>query len=130
MKNILSVLQLLVGLSAMVGGYGVFMGNGMGMPTSWLERSPFDSYLLPGLVLFFVVGGSYVFSSYATWRMKTYAPEAAAIAGFGIQIWIVTQLYIIRQAHWLQILYFTIGILTLISVMIFLKYYKRKESLS
>jgi hypothetical protein len=130
MKKVLSILQLLVGLSAIISGYGIVMGHGLGMPLNWLDGSPFHSYLIPGLVLFFIVGGSYVLSSVTTWMSHQYAPQMASIAGFGIMIWIFTEMYIVRQSHWLQILYFSIGIATIVSVLIYLRYYLFRQTYS
>ena len=44
----------LVGVNAVYGGIGLIV-NGMGMPDDWLERTPFDSWLLPGIALLVTV---------------------------------------------------------------------------
>jgi hypothetical protein len=49
---ILGALHLFIGLTASVSGL-LFMiqsdGSLMGMQSGWLERSPFESYLIPGI---------------------------------------------------------------------------------
>lgn len=50
----LVVLQTLMGLAAAGGGIGLILTNELGMPSEWMENSPFGSYTIPGLVLLFV----------------------------------------------------------------------------
>lgn len=58
-RNILLVLLAFLGLGALGGG-GVLIispsGKLLGMPLSMLEKSPFDNFFLPGLILFLVIG--------------------------------------------------------------------------
>ncbi|OQA03462.1 MAG: hypothetical protein BWY68_00736 [bacterium ADurb.Bin400] len=48
------------------------------------------------------------------------------VAGFGMQIWIYTEIYIVLHSTWLQTLYFTTG--TLILILAFMLYARTKES--
>jgi hypothetical protein len=43
-------------------------------------------------------------------------------------IWFFAELYILKHTHWLQILYFSIGILTLIFLLLRMKYEKEREN--
>ena len=59
-RNILLFLLAFLGLSAIGGGgaliispSGVLLG---GLPLSILERSPFNNFLVPGIILFVVLG--------------------------------------------------------------------------
>jgi hypothetical protein len=58
-RNILLFLLAFLGLGA-IGGGGVFIispsGKLMGMPLSMLKNSPFNNFLLPGIILFSVLG--------------------------------------------------------------------------
>jgi hypothetical protein len=58
-RNILLMLLGILGLGA-IGGGAVFIispdGKLMGMPLSVLNRSPFSSFLFPGIILFLVLG--------------------------------------------------------------------------
>src|SRR5687768_13830790 len=53
----LVALLALVGVNALAGGYYAVSGA-PGVPVEWLRGTPFQSYLIPGLILFCVVGGS------------------------------------------------------------------------
>ena len=47
------------------------LGGASGVPEEWLENSPFDSYLIPGLYLGVVVGGTCLAAAYTTVRRPT-----------------------------------------------------------
>ena len=51
-------------INAFGGGYYGLSGA-EGVPTEWLEGSPFSDYFIPSLVLFTVVGGSFLFAAIA-----------------------------------------------------------------
>lgn len=53
----LGILLLLVALNAFAGGYYGIAGA-EGVPLEWLEGSPFSNYVIPGIILMVVVGGS------------------------------------------------------------------------
>ncbi len=95
--------------------------NGLGMQISSLHGY-FPSFILPGLILGFVVGGTHLIASYLLIKNQKFSPEASAVAGFGMIIWIYTEMYIIQNPHWLQTFYFVVGIITLIATMGLFKY--------
>jgi hypothetical protein len=91
----------LVGLGALGGGsYGLV--GAKGIPTAWLAHSPFTSYLVPSLILFFVVGGSLLGASVAVLRKRRLARAAAITAGVILLGWIGIQVSIIGYVSWLQ----------------------------
>jgi hypothetical protein len=56
----LIVLSVFSGLSAVGGGIGMMVADGLSMPKSFLADSPFSTYLIPGLILCVAVGGPQV----------------------------------------------------------------------
>jgi hypothetical protein len=54
----LVALEACMGLAAVVSGPALVATDGLGMPASWMENSPFGSYTLPGLVLLAVGMGN------------------------------------------------------------------------
>ena len=50
----LVALELVIAASAIYGGVGLAR-NGLRMPVEWLEPTPFDSWLWPGLFLLMVI---------------------------------------------------------------------------
>ncbi|HMS23088.1 MAG TPA: hypothetical protein PKA38_04995 [Candidatus Levybacteria bacterium] len=124
-QKILSVFVFLVGVSAIVGGYGIIAGNGLGMPRDFLKTSIFNSFFWPGIILFGVVGGTQIIASVMLWVNAGLKRELLAVAGFGLAIWIFVQLYIIESAHILQVIYFTIAMVELVSAMAMLRFSKK-----
>ncbi|MEO7530768.1 MAG: hypothetical protein ABIS69_05135, partial [Sediminibacterium sp.] len=58
-RNIMLVLLAFLGIGAIGGGI-VFMispdGKMMGIPLSILDQSPFNNFLIPGIILFLILG--------------------------------------------------------------------------
>lgn len=118
---IFSAIEFLVGVSAVTGGIRLITTNGMGLPLSWLINTPFDSYFWPGVILASVVGGTYLLASITMWQQTKYYLEMSCIAGFGLLIWIFTELYLLPEHNPLQIIYFGIGIATIVLAILLLR---------
>ncbi|MET0861454.1 MAG: hypothetical protein ABW091_10550 [Microbacterium sp.] len=100
-------------MSASIGGaLGVF-ANGAGVPLSYLENSPFTSYLLPGVILGVVVGGTQLAAAISMLIHDIHRYAWCTVAGFGMLIWIFTELAIMSEYSWLQAVYFGVGVLEL-----------------
>lgn len=119
--KIISIFELLIGASAVFGGYRLIAMDGLGMPKDWLAHSPFTSYVWPGLILATIVGGSYVLAAFFMWRHHKFYLETSSIAGFGLLIWVFTELYMLNHPHWLQGLYFGFGIMTIVLALVLSK---------
>jgi hypothetical protein len=97
----LGVLLAFVALNALGGGY-YGMAGAQGVPAKWLDGSPFSSYFVPSLILFVVVGGSFLVASiavFAGWRLGRAAAVGAALIAFG---WLAVQVAIIGYVSWMQ----------------------------
>ncbi len=114
MRKLLIALLLFLGITAAIGGIQLIRTNGMGMPIDWLSKSPFPNFIIPGFILLFIVGGSSLLAAFLQLKKHKYAIEASVTAGFGILIWIFTELMMIPHASFLQVIYFALGILILI----------------
>jgi peptidoglycan/LPS O-acetylase OafA/YrhL len=109
----LLVLEVFVGLGAVAGGVGVAT-NAIGLPDDLLRGSPFGSYLIPGLVLLFVVGGSQLVAAAAVSRRHESGAPASALAGLLLVGWMVVQVAIIGLGHWIQAFYLVLGMLIVV----------------
>lgn len=107
-------------LNAFGGGYYALAGA-EGVPTEWLEGSPFRDYFIPGLLLFFVVGGSFLFASIAVFANHRFAREAVFLSVAIVFIWLAVQVYIIGFVSWLQPLTAITGIIILVSALLLQK---------
>ena len=124
--RLLILLQFLLGFGASVsGGLLVLAPNGslIQMPLSMLRYSPFSNFLIPGMILFILLGVYPLAVAYSLWRKPAWSwPEAinpfkhlhwcwaASLAsGVILLIWITTQVLMLQSIAFLHILYFTWG---------------------
>lgn len=105
-----------LGITAFVSGGLMSLdpsGTTMGLAIEWLDGTPFRSYLVPGLVLFSVLGvGSFVVL-YGIVRRRRWAWWGALALGVALVGWIVTQILLLRMYHVLQAIYGGLGLVLL-----------------
>lgn len=120
---LLEIITFLIGITAVMGGISLITTNGLGMPLSYLSNSIFPSFVIPGIILAGIVGGSNLIAFIMLLRKHKLMLESAAVGGFGIVIWIFGEIYVIGQAHILQVIYFMLGVIILITIMLLQKSY-------
>lgn len=116
MKTIMRFLTIFIlffcAVSALFGG-GAFIikpsGELLQVPASYLEHSPFNDFLLPGIVLFSFVGISSIVVAINVMAKKRSFPPALIYQGCVLITWIVVQLIMIRSFNFLQAVYFVTG---------------------
>jgi hypothetical protein len=100
-RSALGALLAFGALNAFAGGcYG--LSGARGVPTEWLQGSPFASYFVPSLILFAVVGGSFLGAAIAVFARWRVARLLAFGAGAVVLGWIAVQLVIIGYVSWMQ----------------------------
>ena len=77
---------------------------------AYLQSTPFTSYLVPGLILAIVVGGTQMSAAISTLRRADHSNALSAVAGFGMIIWIFAELAMMSEYSWLQAVYFAVGV--------------------
>lgn len=97
-------------LSGIGGGIAMLLTDGLGMPKTFLDHSPFSSFLPPALILLVVVGGTQAVAAVQLIFKASSSLLWNATAGFGMIVWITVELMMVQQFTWLQILYFGTGI--------------------
>lgn len=114
-------LQSLIGIGAVFGGALLIIspdGRYLQMSIDILQNSPFRNFLIPGIILFLVIGVGNVISAALCFKMHKIAGFAGLFFGFGLIIWIFVQVNMIGGGSWLQYLYFLLGIIEiLLSIM-------------
>ncbi len=108
-------LEVLLAIGALGGGLVLVVaprGEIMPLPLSALAGSPFDTYLVPGLILFTVLGIGPLFAAALAWRGHPLAPFAGFVVGTALLTWIGVEIAIIGYSNEppLQAIYLVIGI--------------------
>lgn len=114
----LLVVTVLQATAAVLGGIALIATDGLGMPATMLQNSPFHSFLWPGLILLVVVGGTQVTAAIALVRRADSADFWAAVAGLGMIIWIFVETMLVSEPSWLQPLFFATGVIQLALVLV------------
>ena len=111
--KILFALHLFVGMGAIAGGLAAITNpyEPLGMPIDLLKNSPFSNYLIPGIILFTIIGIGNIFSALAfRFKLKLQGYNSS-IFSFALVIWIIIQCIILNTIAFLHGLFFLIGII-------------------
>lgn len=115
-RTILLILTAFVAVTAFLGGLALTLGalvpsmaTVLSPPPDYLIGTPFTSYLLPGLALALVVGGSHAVAFMLLLRRHPRADLLTSVAAFGVLIWIFIQMIYIPFSV-LQAVYFAAGL--------------------
>lgn len=125
---LLIVLQLFLGIGAAGGGLALVIdptGGLLQMPVAMLELSPFNSFLIPGLLLFTMLGVvPLIVASALIWRWKWPLAEKLNVfsdkdwpwtytlyTGFALIIWITVQVYMLQHVAIIHLAYMLLGLL-------------------
>jgi hypothetical protein len=109
MKRIaIEMIALFVAVTAIAGGVGL-MSQSIKPGLELLKDSPFGNYLIPGLILAFIVGGSAFISFVMLVARHQRAYVVACMSGVILCGWILGEAAYIQTLHWLQPFYFLLG---------------------
>ncbi len=86
-RILLATLDVFVALTATGGGIAAATGVDP-LPSEWLEGTPFRSYMIPGILLALLVGGSATAASVMMLRRSHNGPAASGIAGIILMGWV------------------------------------------
>ena len=110
---ILGIVQLLVALLAIPSGISLLShpdGSQLGLPIEILNTTPFSDFFVPGLFLFTVNGLAQAFASFSSFIRLSFYRTLGFILGILLIIWIMEQIFYIGLTHFLQVIFFFIGI--------------------
>lgn len=132
---VLIILQFFLALGAIFGGGMLVIdpsGDLLGLPLSFLEQSPFSSYFIPGIILFFVLGIVPVWIGIGLIRKKNsivanklnvfsklhWSWSFSLYSGFALIIWIFVQTYFLQAVQFVHLFYFALGVVIQIVTML------------
>ncbi len=134
-RNILLFLLAFLGLGAIFGGAVLIISPGgelFGMPLTLLTKSPFNNFLIPGIILFTVLGVLPILTAAALIKRPPsrlaekinlfpdmfWAWTYSIYIAFALIIWIQAEMYYLQAVHWSHTLYIFIA-LAIISAALF-----------
>jgi len=111
-KSLLLALHVFVGIGALAGGLAAITNpdNPMGVTVDALENSPFSNFLIPGIILFAVIGIGNIVSAIILGLNHKLKGYVSSIFSWGLVIWIVVQCIMLNDIVALHIIFFTIGL--------------------
>lgn len=120
--RLLFILHAFVGLGAVGGGMMAILnpqGPG-GMPTDALKNSPFSNYLIPGIILFSVIGLGNIISAFIILLKPRFHVYVSSIFSWALVIWIIVQCIMLNTVIYLHVIFFIIGLVEAVLSMIIL----------
>jgi hypothetical protein len=107
----------LISVTAIVSGMLLIIspdGRIIPLPLDLLTDTPFRNYLLPGIILAGIVGGTNLLAVY--YNLKKHPRRYGwAITGGAVLVgWILAQITLVRTLNWLQFAYISTGVLVIL----------------
>lgn len=113
MRRALLILLFFNAFTAIVGGLGLVFG--------WIDMSAVEIHstllshlVVPGAILVAIVGGSALWAGIAFLQHAHHAALIALVSGIVMEIWLVSEMYLVAQFSWIQIVYLLIGLAIMI----------------
>lgn len=127
MRNVLIILLAFLGLGAIFGGGALVVsptGELLGMPLSLLEHSPFNNYLIPGIILFSILGMAPCLLIFALLKKPVsksanrlnffkdmhWAWSYSIYVAFALIIWLQAEMLFICAVHWIHAFYMFLAV--------------------
>jgi hypothetical protein len=95
-------LEVFLSVGALAGGGALMLGPRgeiIPLPVLALRGSPFETYFVPGLILFCVLGLGPLAAALAVWFRHPLAPFAALGVGVALLIWMAVEIAIIGYSN-------------------------------
>lgn len=111
--RLLCGLHLFVGAGAIVGGLAAIIDpqTPLGMPLENLKYSPFNNYLVPGIILFTIIGLGNLFSAILLRLKSRFQAYISNVFSWALVIFIVVQVIMLHSIHILHIIFFFLGLI-------------------
>ena len=121
-NRLLFALHVFVGIGAIAGGAAAIISpeEPLGITVEALKNSPFSNYLIPGIILFTVIGLGNIFSAIMLRLKSRFQGYISSVFSWALVIWIVVQCIMLNIVAFLHILFFTIGLIEAVLSMIIL----------
>jgi hypothetical protein len=122
----LSIALIFLGVNGFIGGYLMLRdpnGTVMGMPLTYLERTPFQNWYIPGLCLIFLWGcGSFLIFAglwlrpkwmltdiFFQWTHEHWAWGLSIVLGFALLVWLTVQVFTLPEMAAIQFILYILA---------------------
>ncbi|MFW5979704.1 MAG: hypothetical protein ACOCQZ_03185, partial [Halanaerobium sp.] len=111
MKKLLIFLHIFVGIGALFEGVRAVLNpiKPVGITVGLLKNYPLINFLIPGIILFVVIGLGNIFAAAVLYKDYDYSFYVSHFMGLMLVGWIVVQSVMMRIINLLDIIYFIIG---------------------
>ncbi|WP_040207464.1 hypothetical protein [Neobacillus jeddahensis] len=120
-------LHIFLGVGALFGGGALILspdGSMLHIPLNLLHHSPFNSYLIPGIILFFVLGIIPLMTALflitekqmkfverlCMYKDTHWSWHSSLYLGFILIIWITIEIYMVQGIAFIQVFYIFLGL--------------------
>ncbi len=105
-------MHFFVGIGALVGGGAAILDpfNPLGAPLDMLKYSPFDNFLIPGLILFLIIGIGSIISGVMALLKSNYQGYYSSVSSWALMIWIAVQCLMLKAIVFAHVFFFLIGL--------------------
>ena len=109
--RLLFALHVFVGIGAVYGGLAAIISpqEPLGITVEALKYSPFSNFLIPGIILFVVIGLGNIISALMFYFKSEFQGYISSIFSWALVIWIIVQCLMLHAVVFLHVLYFIIG---------------------
>ena len=120
----LSIIQLFVAVGALPAGLLFIIdptGGVVKMPLTLLADSPFSNFLIPGVLLFLLLGVGNAIGTVGAFKRRCWAGWLAILLGGALIVWIIAQVYWLGFISFLQPLMLSAGTFELLLGVAFIR---------
>lgn len=119
--RLLFALHAFVGIGGMAGGLAAITNpqEPLGVSVEILKKSPFSNYLIPGIILFTIIGLGNVICAFMFRFKSRFQGYISSVFSWALVIWIVVQCIMLNTVAFLHVIFFIIGLIeAILSVII------------
>lgn len=111
--RLLFAMHIFVGIGAIFGGLAAIINpqEPLGMSAKYLKNSPFNNYLIPGIILFTIIGLGNISGGLMLRFKLRFQGYISCVFSCALVIWIVVQCIMLNAVAFLHILFFIIGLI-------------------
>jgi len=110
-RGILLVLHIFVGIGAVAGGLAAILNPAapMGLAAESIPGFPFDSFLVPGIILFGLIGIGNLMAAIPIFYKRRWLGYTSGVLGCTLMGWIVIQCILLGSVVVLHVIFFALG---------------------